>query len=287
MRAHPHKRLSFLILVAMNVIVFFALLSIRVDDTLTVSFLDVGQGDSIFIEAPNGRQMLIDGGRDASVIAGLGRSMGFFDRSIDVVLATHPDQDHIGGLPLVFEKYDVANFVDSVAESDTAVYRELLMRGRLESSNYFLGMRGQIIVLDQDAGVYFHILYPIPDDGAEDETNELSIIGKLVYGDTSFMLTGDAGVVPEGKLVASDGAYLKSSVLKAGHHGSRTSSSGLFVRAVDPKYAVISAGRDNSYGHPHKEVMETLKEEGIEIISTAEEGTITFESNGVDVWLHK
>jgi len=254
---------------------------------LTVSFLDVGQGDSIFIEAPNGRQMLIDGGANASVLSGLGQVMGFFDRSIDVVLATHPDKDHIGGLPFVFERYKVGEYVDSVADGEAGAYRKLLDLVEEEGSETMYGLRGTVIELDPEAQVYFHILYPMPDEFAIDETNDLSIVGKLIYGDTSFMLTGDAGKIPELMMTSTDGEYLKSSVLKAGHHGSDTSSAPSFIRAVDPQYAVISAGRDNSYGHPHPSVIETLERENIEILETAEEGTITFVSNGVDVWLSK
>ncbi len=251
---------------------------------LTVSFLDVGQGDSIFIQAPNGRQLLIDGGANASVLSGLGQVMGFFDRSIDVVLATHPDKDHIGGLPFVFERYRVDQYVDSLADGEAGAYRKLLDLVEEEGSETTYGIRGMVIELDPEASVYFHILYPMPDEFAIDETNELSIIGKLVYGDTSFMLTGDAGKVPELLMTSTDGAYLKSSVLKAGHHGSDTSSAPSFVRAVDPKWAIISAGADNSYGHPHPSVIRTLESAGAEILETAEEGMITFVSNGIDVW---
>lgn len=271
-------------LVFLNLLIWGIYFSHKRGDLMKVSFLNVGQGDAIFIEAPNGRQLLIDGGKDTSVINELGRSMGFFDRSIDIVLATHPDLDHIGGLPLVFDKYVVDHFIDSVADGQSNAYDALLQKARTEDSEYYLGLRGMKITLDEKNGVYLHVLYPGPDDFTIDETNDLSIITKLVYGDTSFMLTADAGKMPETQLYATDKNYLKSSVLKAGHHGSRTSSSGSFVRMVDPAYAVISAGKDNSYGHPHKEVIDTLEKENIEILNTSEEGTIKFFSNGVDVW---
>lgn len=247
-------------------------------------FLDVGQGDSILIKAPNGREVLIDGGPDSSVLSALGRVMGFFDRSIDIVLATHPDQDHTGGLPLVFDKYKVSYFIDSVADGHSNSYEALEEKVKEEGSEYFLGKRGMIIDLDREHGVYLHILYPNEDDFAIDEVNELSIIAKLIYGDTSFMLTGDAGKTTEAFLVATDRDYLKSTVLKVGHHGSKTSSSWSFVNAVDPEYAIISAGENNRYGHPHKETLDTLSDLGVDVISTAECGTIEFISNGIDVW---
>ena len=273
-----------LVLLFVNVLIWSFSLSERRNNILEVHFLDIGQGDAIFIEAPNGRQMLIDAGRDTLVLNRLGGAIGFFDRSIDVVLVTHPDQDHIGGIPGVLDQYDVAHFVDSFASTTSGTYDEMNRRVEAEGSDYHVGKRGMLITLDEDAGVYFHILHPEPDDFAVTETNDLSIIGKLVYGDTSFMLTGDAGKAQEAMLYATDGEYLKSSVLKAGHHGSKTSSLAAFVKIVDPTYAIISAGKDNSYGHPHKEVIDTLEKENIEILSTAEEGTITFLSNGVDIW---
>lgn len=265
-------------------VIWVILFGYRTSDELSVSFLDIGQGDSILIEAPNGRQMLIDGGANTAVLGELGKVMGFFDRSIDVVLATHPDKDHIGGLPFVLERYRVDTFVDSMADSDTGSYRKLEDVAAQQGIATYYGERGMVVMLDDDHNVYFHILYPVPDEFTIEETNDMSIVGKLVYGDTSFMLTGDAGKVPELMMTSTDGDYLKSSVLKAGHHGSDTSSSASFVRAVDPQYAIISAGRDNSYGHPHPATMKTLADAGAEILETSEEGTITFVSNGVDIW---
>lgn len=268
----------------MNVIIWGVYLGAQENDEMKVSFLDVGQGDAIFIEAPNGRQLLIDGGANASVLSGLGSVMGFFDRSIDVVLATHPDKDHVGGLPFVLERYRVTTFVDSVADGTAGAYQKLSDRALEQGIETYYGMRGDVIMLDKKNGVYLHILYPEPDEFLIDETNEMSIIMKLVYGDTSVMLTADAGKIPETKLVSSDSSYLRSSVLKVGHHGSNTSSGSSFVRAVAPSYAIISAGADNTYGHPHPEVINTLEDADIEILETAEEGTITFVSNGIDIW---
>lgn len=251
---------------------------------MKVFFLDVGQGDSILVVAPNGRKILIDGGAGTSVLRELGRSMGFFDRRIDIVLATHPDQDHIGGLPFVLENYKVTNFIDSIGESDTASYRELLNLVRDKDIETFYGLRGMVIVLDHKHGVYLHVLYPEPDDFKITETNDLSVVAKLIYGDTSVMLTGDAPKQVENMLASIDGNYIRSSILKAGHHGSKTSTSGIFVREIDPYVAIISAGKNNRYGHPNVEVLNILEKENVKILETAREGTIEFRSNGVDVW---
>jgi len=285
MKNKAQKYFIILFLLLINIAIFVWIFNSKEKDTMKVYFLNVGQGDAIFIEAPNGKQVLIDGGRDTSVVNELGRVMGFFDREIDLIIATHSDQDHIGGLPAVFEKYKVVNFLDSFTESETSTYEALMNLSLVEGSDNKIGLRGQRVILDRQKGVYLLILAPQPDDFEIGDVNDLSVVVKLVYGDTSFLLTGDAGKMVEAGLFASDGDILKSSVLKAGHHGSRTSSASFFVKAVDPNCAVISAGKDNSYGHPHKEVLDVFEEQGVKIINTAEEGTIKFISNGVDVWV--
>lgn len=285
MKHKNQKYFLILFLLVVNITIFVLIFNLKDKDIMKVYFLNVGQGDAIFIEAPNGKQVLIDGGRDTTVINELGRVMGFFDREIDLVIATHSDQDHIGGLPAVFEKYKVVNFIDSFTESDTNTYKALMDLSVAEGSDNQIGLRGQRVILDRQKGVYLLILAPQPDDFEVDDVNDLSVVAKLIYGDTSFLLTGDAGKMVEAGLFASDGDILKSSVLKAGHHGSRTSSVSFFVKAVDPNYVVISAGKDNSYGHPHKEVIDVFERQEVRILNTAEEGTIKFISNGLDVWV--
>lgn len=271
-------------LIFLNILIWGIYLNLKKNNLLEVDFLDIGQGDAIFIQAPNGKQMLVDGGPDNSVLSQLGKVMSFFDRSIDIILATHPDKDHVAGLPFVIDNYKVGNFIDSVADSSTAVYTELERRAKEHNIPTYWGKRGMTIILDKQNGVYLEVLYPNEDDFKLTETNDLSIVAKLIYGDTSFMLTGDATKLVENMLDSTDGKYLQSMVLKAGHHGSNTSSSFAFVNMVAPKYAIISAGLHNSYGHPHKETLNTLDKEGAKILETSKEGTIRFFSNGVDVW---
>lgn len=245
---------------------------------LRVSFLDVGQGDAIFIEAPNGRQMLIDGGKNRAVIRQLSRVLPWYDRTIDVVIATHPDADHIGGLPDVFKRYRVGLIVESSVrdeEGADAVAFEKAASG--EGAERLIAERGQVI--DLGGGARLEILFPdreVPNI----ETNTGSVIAHLVYGETSFMLTGDSPKGIEEYLVRLDGKSLESDVLKAGHHGSRTSSALSFVGFVAPEYAVYSRGCDNSYGHPHDEVKETFAQLGVATLDTCEEGSITFVSDG-------
>lgn len=244
---------------------------------LAVSFLDVGQGDSIFIDAPSGRQVLIDGGPDSSVLRKLSREMPWYDRTIDVVVATHPDLDHIGGLIDVLSRYDVSTVVRSSAEGNTAAAEELARAIPREGARSLVARRGQII--DLGSGAYLEILSPDRDLSRAD-TNVGCVVARLSYGNTSFMFSCDAPQAMEEYVASLDGAALKSDVLKAGHHGSRTSSSALFVGFVNPSYAVISRGCDNRYGHPHREVIELFEKFGIPIADTCIDGTITFISDG-------
>ncbi len=267
-----------------NVFIWSFCRSVSPKDIMKVYFLDVGQGDAILVKAPNGRKILIDGGADSGVLRELGRVLGFFNRSIDIVLGTHPDQDHIGGLPFVLERYRVSNFIDSLADSDTNSYKKLKSLAKEKNIKTYFGERGMIVILDHKNGVYLHVLYPEPDDFKIADTNDMSIVTKLVYGDTSIILTGDAPKIVESQLVSTDGNYLKSSILKAGHHGSKTSTSRAFVDMVDPSFAIISAGADNRYGHPNIETMNILNDFPLEILETSKEGTIEFHSNGIDIW---
>lgn len=247
--------------------------------TLEVSFLDVGQGDAILIEGPTGIQMLVDGGRDRSVLRELGKRMGPLDRSIDVVVETHPDADHIGGLAGVFKSYRVETFIEPGIPNDTAPTRALEDAVAYEPILHPVIAR-QGMRLHLGGGAYADILFP-DRDVEEVETNTGSIIMRVVYGDTSFMLTGDAPSSIEEWLVRLYGKSLASDILKAGHHGSRTSSSGLFLSVVNPEVVVISAGKDNSYGHPHQEVLQNIASSGAAMLSTFDQGAITFSSDGV------
>lgn len=250
---------------------------------LTVSFLDVGQGDAIFIEAPNGNQLLIDSGKGSQVLRGLGRAMGFFDRTLDAVVATHPDADHIGGFPDVFERYKVgAVFISGVLDegSDAQAFDATIQKRGVTPR---IARRGMRIVLDARHGVELRVLFP-DRDVSHVEANTGSVVTQLIYGQTEFMLTGDSPSAIETYLVAQDGETLASDVLKLGHHGSHTSSAEAFLEMVHPHFAVVSAGKDNRYGHPRQEVVERVERMGALLMNTAGEGTITFFSDGARVW---
>ncbi|MEZ4194802.1 MAG: ComEC/Rec2 family competence protein [Candidatus Paceibacterota bacterium] len=249
---------------------------------LTVAFLDVGQGDAIFVETPDGVQLLIDGGPDAGVLREVSKVMPFWDRKIDVVLATHPDKDHIGGLVDILGRYQVSEIIRTENESDTAVSSAFAFMESDEGARTYLAKAGDVISLG--ASTTLMILSP-SSDTSNWESNTSSIVVQLKYGDIEFMLTGDAPLGIEEYLVKTYGETLESEVLKLGHHGSKTSTADSFLEMVAPAYAVVSAGKDNRYGHPHQEVIDRVKNFGSTIMNTATDGNIIFKSDGTEVWL--
>ncbi len=237
----------------------------RGEAMLTVAFLDVGQGDSIYIEAPNGHQLLIDGGPDRGVLRELGSVMPFWDRSLDVVIGTHPDKDHIGGLISVVKNYRIGTYIDSGFVSDTETYEiiEEYVSAKPKTKQLVAQSRMRID-LDKEKGVYAEVLWPKGNAQEIEERNDASVTIRLVYGETEVLLTGDAGIAIERELMKNyDEEKLEADILKLGHHGSKTSSDARFLDLVGPEIAIISAGKDNRYGHPHESVISRLEERAI------------------------
>lgn len=274
------------ILIITNLYAFQYAEFLRPTDILTVSFLDIGQGDAIYIRTPTGNDILIDSGPDDSVIQKLHEVMPSFDRDIDLVVATHPDKDHIAGLAAVFEQYQVNHFLESEVSSGTSFDLSLTEHVTHEPNiTTFLARRGERMILDKQHGVYLDILFPDQDTTSfKEDPNDASIVSRLVYKNVSFMLTGDSPVSVEQFLARNDKQILQSTVLKLGHHGSQTSTSDEFLDAVQPEYAIVSAGKNNSYRHPHQSVIDRVNARQIKILSTIGLGTITFETDGIDIW---
>jgi len=270
----------FLIGLLIIAVVIYAAILRQTGGKLTVTFLDVGQGDAIFIEAPDGRQMLIDGGPDRKILQELNKVMPFYDKTIDVVLATHPDQDHIGGLPEVLNRYSVGLFVRTTATSSSEVFKSLLEI--IKSKNIKEDIINQVQDISLGGGVDFDVLFP-DKDASGWESNTSSIVGKLIYGGNSFLFTGDSPATVEKYLVGKYGSLLKSDVFKAGHHGSKTSNSELFVGFVNPLYTVISVGLNNRYGHPNKEALDIFAKFKEKVLETLNGGLIKFESDGENI----
>ena len=275
--------LSLIIFFILTTIIWFLVLNHKDNKYLRVVFLDVGQGDAIYIEAPNGRQMLIDGGPDAKLLSSLSKVMPFADRSIDIIVATHPDQDHIGGFPILLDNYKIGNIVENGAVSGSKVSTTLEDKILKKKINKVIGRRGMKIVLDPQKNIYFDILFP-DRDVSKMASNDGSIVGRLVYGNEVFMMTGDASTYTENLIEWNENdATLKSNVLKLGHHGSRTSNSQLWLEKVKPDMAIISVDKNNKYGHPHKEVLDRLDFLHIPYLTTADKGNIIFETDGESI----
>ena len=250
---------------------------------LKVAFLDVGQGDSLLIQAPNGQTMLIDGGRSTNlantVIIPKLKEWGA--QQVDVLIPTHADQDHIAGLAGVIENFPVKLAALTGQVHSTQIYERLLTDIRDKNIKALKVRTGTAIPFDPS--VKIEVLNP--DDDAvnnTDDTNDASIVIKLTYGTTSFLLTGDAEM-PANKAMLDHGFDVRSTVLKLGHHGSRTSTNEDWLQHVQPQLGIISAGKDNAFGHPHPEVIAALKNLKIPYIRTDEHGTITVTSDGSQV----
>jgi competence protein ComEC len=249
------------------------------DNRAHVYMLNVGQGDSFLIQTANGRQILVDGGRDASALSELARVMPRGDRTIDLVIATHPDADHIGGLPLILSRYKVGAVLTTEAASETATYRSLMQMLHEKQIPAYYARHGMSIALDATLPTILSILFPDRSTGGW-ETNTASVIARLDAGNASALFTGDSPQSVETFLARSVPEKIDTDVLKLGHHGSKTSSGEAFLKAVSPTLALISAGVDNRYGHPHNEVTERLHALGIPWISTQQSGTVDISTDG-------
>lgn len=247
---------------------------IRVDASTTrIVFLSVGQGDAILI-SQGMNQVVIDGGRDGRrLLPRLGRHVPFYDRTIETLIPSHPDADHIGGLSALLERYRVETVFDTGARTDTKsaflFYRDLEQEG----ARTVPALRGTALTLPR--GGKLSVLYPYgPLPADMPETNEGSVVARFEFGETSFLLTGD---LPDEERFIPDLA--PADVLKAAHHGSQYSTSDALLDQVRPQEAIISVG-ENSYGHPHASVLTRLLAHGVAIHRTDTEGDIVYTCRG-------
>lgn len=254
------------------------------DDILSVYFFDVGQGDSILIEAPNGNQLLIDAGINSKAVEEVGKKLKWFDKNIDAILITHPDADHIGGFPAILSSFSIDYLLSSEKHEENDVLDEIKKKSSQYNAEFINLKKGDKIILDAGRHIYLDVLFP-DDKFVAKDSNENSIVLKLVYGENSFLFTGDAPKNVEKYLISVFGNYLESDVLKVGHHGSNTSTSDEFLGFVKAKYGIISAEENNSFGHPHQEVLTSLKNFNVEILETKNLATIIARSDGREVWI--
>lgn len=246
-------------------------------EDLFVYYFDVGQGDSAFIDLPNGNQVLIDAGRGEKVIEELEKVLPIWDKNINVLILSHGDLDHIGGFFDVLDNYQVDQIIRAQTFIDSKYEKELLEKAKnLGIEIKELGL-GDQIVLDKDKNIYFEIYSPTKENLLDE--NQTSLVMELVYEENEFLFTGDATIETELKLIQNFPEKINSDVLKVGHHGSKTSTSQLFLEKVSPDFSILSYGK-NSYGHPNDQVLEKLENSGGEIFKTKDQGSIVARSNG-------
>jgi competence protein ComEC len=267
---------------AIAVLVFLAAIQMP-DGRLHVVFLDVGQGDAIFITTPSGKQVLVDGGPSPSKLTeALGRYMPFWDRSLDVVVMTHADVDHITGLAEMLARYRLSLWLDNGQPGDGAVYatcQRLLQANSVHQVSVRAGDR-----LDLGSGIRFEVLHPPADlpAGLAADDNDTSLVLRLVWREASFLLASDVSTRAEHLIQQSD-QLLAADVLKVAHHGSEGSSSAEFLTAVNPSYAVISVGADNPFGHPGQAILERLG--NVTLLRTDQQGTVELITDGHRLWV--
>jgi len=251
---------------------------------LTVAVLDVGQGDAIYIESPTGVQVVVDGGPGSILLQQLPTVMPLFDRSIDVLVETHPDLDHIGGFVDVVGRYTVGAFVEPGIPKDTEAATVLEKKITDNNIPRYIARRG--MTLDLGGGAMLEVLYPDHDVSRLNQNiaNEGCVVMRLVYAEVSMLLTCDMSAEMEGRVLELEGNGLASDVLKVAHHGSKYSSTDAFVAAVAPAFAAISVGARNTYGHPAQPTLDTLAAYNVQILRTDQEGTIIFRSDGKSLW---
>ena len=246
---------------------------------LRFHFIDVGQGDSSLIITPNGKTILIDAGDEAHAKKVVSYIRELEIEKLDLVIATHPDADHIGGMDKVIKNFDIGVFAMPDVSAKTNQYKQIQRELKAKKMKAIRLYQSDEVQIDDD--IDFEILSPVKGK-KYDDTNEYSIVAKIVYKDTSFILMGDATMENEVDII-NNVPDIDIDVLKLGHHGSSTSSSDYFITKTSPKIAIISCGKNNKYGHPHQEVMRVLKKHGVTPYRTDEMGDIVITSDGKEI----
>ena len=254
---------------------FQGTVAITPGEDLKVHFLDVGQGDSIFIELPTNETILID----ASIKDASDKIINYLKEEkvskIDYVFATHPHSDHIGGMSAVIKAFDIGQIYMPKAVTTTKTYENLLLTIKDKNLKIKTAKAGNTIIDTDD----LKLVVLAPNQDSYESLNNYSIVLKLTYKEKSFLFTGDAETLSE-KEITGD---VEADVLKVGHHGSRTSTSQAFLNKVNPSYAVISVGLNNDYKHPHQEVLDRLEKKNIKIYRTDQNGDIIFTTDGYNI----
>ena len=257
-------------------ILSFLLFSLEDDNSLKVNFLDIGQGDSILLSV-NDINILIDGGPDNILLHRLGEVLPWYERKIDYLVISHYHADHFVGFIELIDKYEIVEVLVTCHEPDDFLYH--IFMNKLKEKNLKINIinKGDRYIISE--GVYFDIILA---DCVHEDYNDNSIVLKFKYYNTDILFTGDLTSLQEVNILDQD---LESEILKVGHDGSRWSSSKEFLEAIQPKVCIIQSGRDNSFGHPHKEAIERLENIGCEVYNNQFNGTITLISDGDEYFI--
>ena len=253
-------------------------IAVFTEGSLELHFIDVGQGDSMLAKLPNNTTMLIDAGSNSKSGIVLQYLKDNEVQKIDMLIATHPHEDHIGSMDEVIYEFEIGDIYMPKVSATTKAFENLLTA--IKDKNLKVNSaKGGMILHDEDG---LKIEFTAPNSDSYTNTNDYSAVTKITYGSTSFLLTGDAENRSENEMLERN-YNLKSDVLKVGHHGSKTSSSLGFLKAVSPQIGIISSGRGNSDNHTAEETLENLENHGINIYRTDELGTIVVISDGTNI----
>ena len=270
-----HSYLILIFLLLANILGGIAFLDLRNSGKVEINFYDIGQGDGIMVEAGNDIQVVIDGGPSDKMVEKIGKDLPFYDRQIELMIMTHPDKDHLGGLVDVLKYYQVEQVLITGIECDTAVCQEFNKIIKEKNIPVKIAQAGQIINLGE--GTYLGIFSPRENLFGRKfkDDNDTSIVAKLISNGRSALFTGDIGFKVENELMEGN-TNLDSDILKVSHHGSEYATSPKFLEATSPQIAVISVGK-NSYGHPTEELLSRINDYGAAIKRTDSDGDVKME----------
>ncbi len=262
----------------------------RPDGRLHLWVLDVGQGDAILLRTPRGNTALIDGGPGATpLLNGVGKELPFWQRNLNLVVLTHPHDDHLTGLVDLLGRYRVDEVVQTAFTPTTRTQEEWLRTLKDRAVTVYYARSGEEIGFQGEPDVSLRVLSPATPGAAAElkggGLNNTSIVMKLSYGSENILLEGDAQVDAEDEMVRREAPELAAQVLKVGHHGSSTSSSAPFLKQVQPQVAIISVGAGNSYGHPTSQTLQALQKAGAKVLRTDQNGTIEVIADKNQMWV--
>jgi competence protein ComEC len=274
------QKIKFVFIVMLFIVVFFEYIVLKSSDNLLhIYFLDVGQGDSILIKTSDLRYILIDGGPDEKILTELGKVLPLWRKKIDIVIATHADEDHIGGLAFVIERYTVGTFyINNNNLQNPFLERIISVLSEENIPVTILNTSNQFVV----DSLELDILWPEIASSDVESENPQSLVLRGRFGEISFLLMADIEEDQE-KVLLIKYYSLNSTILKLSHHGSKTANSEDFLDIVNPKFFIVSCGKDNKFGHPSQEVLKRLEVKDGQLLRTDQDGTIEFITDGVEL----